>query len=103
MLFRLRCNLQSARLSEDRPYLGLDVFGPRAEPIGQGEHESGRVNPRLTSGNGKYGYPPGGALIPRTALDAGSYVLVLSTFDPHSCGFELVVYSHKGAASLERL
>ena len=50
-----------------------------------------------------YGYPSGGVVIPRCSLEAGSYLLVLSTFDPTSCPFELVLYASEGAARLERV
>ena len=39
----------------------------------------------------------------KTTLDAGDYVLVLSTFDPHNSPFELVLYASQGAARLEGL
>ena len=102
VLLRLRCNSQGAPLSESRPYLALDVYGPRTTPIEPLEAESGRAQPKLQSGGGKYAYPPGGTLVPRSRLEAGSYVLVLSTFDPVNCGFELIVYADDGA-KLKRL
>ena len=108
MLLRLRGSQQggatTTTLNEARPYLAVDVYGPhRTEPIGAMEHETQRVMPLLTSGGGKYGYPPGGALVPRTALEPGAYVLLLSTFDPTACAFELVLYASPGTATLERV
>ena len=105
VLLRLRCQTTpGSSLSDARPYLAVDVYGPnRDAPLGPMEHETQKLMPLLTSGGGKYGYPPGGALVPRTTLEPGSYVLVLSTFDPTSCAFELVLYASQGVATLERL
>ena len=57
----------------------------------------------LTAGDGVYAYPPGGALVARTPLDAGSYVIVASTFRPQNADFELLVYAAQGACQLSRL
>ena len=103
VLMRLRTNASGAPLSEARPYLSIDVYGPRGGALSPMEAEAGQSAPKLISGNGKYSYPPGGALVPRTQLEAGSYILVLSTFDPHSCGFELLLFSTPGSATLERI
>ena len=48
-----------------------------------------------------YSYPPGGVALPRTALDAGSYVCVPSTFEPWQGAFEIVVYAPAGCVGVE--
>ena len=58
---------------------------------------------RAVSGGGLFGYPPGGALIGRAMLDAGSYTLLAATFDPWEGGFELVLFAAPGSATFEAL
>jgi len=101
VLLRLRCGRPAERLTGARPSLGLSVYR-RAEPLGADE-ANGRSTPTLCAGDGVYAYPPGGALVARTPLDAGSYVLVPSTFRPQNSDFELVVYAAQGACQLSKL
>ena len=101
VLLRLRAGSSpTSKLAAARPHLGLDVFA-RSEPLGA-DSARGRARPVLSGSGGVYSYPPGGTLIPRATLDAGSYVLVPSTFDPHTGPYELIVYAGTGAR-LERL
>ena len=58
---------------------------------------------RAVSHDGVYAYPSGGVCIPRAKLEAGSYVLVVSTFDPWDGPYELRVWSARGAARLDTL
>jgi len=101
VLLRLRAGSGAGgKLNAARPHLGLGLYA-RNEPLGADEARGGG-KPRHSAGDGVYSSPPGGALIPRTSLDAGTYVLVLSTFDPHNGPYELIVYAASGAARLER-
>ena len=101
VVMRLRSpSLPGGRLEASRPHLGLAVYA-RAEPLGADEARA-RTRPRLSANGGVYSYPPGGALIPRTTLDAGSYVIVPSTFDPYNGPFELTIYASQGTVSLAR-
>ena len=58
---------------------------------------------RAVSHGGVYAYPSGGVCIPRATFEAGSYVLVVSTFDPWEGPYELLVWSARGAARLHAL
>ena len=83
-----------------RPALGLALFsGGGGRRLGADE---ARLSRALAS-TAVYSYPAGGALIPRQRLEAGSYVVIPSTFDPHQGKFELVVYAQAGAAAMEAL
>ena len=79
--------------------LAIDLFAC-SERIGS----DWRALPKPRQSNdGIYGYPVGGVCIPRAQTPAGSYVAVLSTYDPHDGPFELVVYASEGSASFSRL
>ena len=94
----------SGAAGRGRASLGLDVFR-RAEPLGAEDSRGARTRPVLSAGGGIYSYPPGGALIARTAVEAGSYLVVPSTFAPYAGAFELIVYAGGAAAEakIERL
>jgi len=100
VLFRLRL-ADLATAGGRRAALGVDVW-KRTAPLGADESR-GRTPPMLSSNGGIYSYPPGGALLPRSTLDAGTYVLVPSTFDPLAVAFELIIYAEGGALQLEKL
>ena len=101
VVLRLRAGGPSGvRLSPSRPSLGLVVY-QRSQPLGP--EDARGPKPFISANGGVYSYPPGGVAVPKTTLDAGDYVLVLSTFDPHNSPFELVLYASQGAARLEGL
>jgi len=96
VVLRLRC----ANSVSSRPNaLGLALFNG-----GERLSSDWRATPKVAEANdGVYSYPVGGVVIPRRQLAAGSYVIVLSTFDPFSGPFELVVHAPEGAARLALL
>lgn len=97
---RLRC--AAATRASHRPSLSADLYH-RAGRLAAGDAEFGRAKPLASSNGGVYGYPPGGVLVPRRHIDAGTYVLVLSTFEPRDCAYELELYSTEGAVRAEAL
>ena len=100
MLLRLRC----AARPKERPSLLLALFPAGEGGAGRLTAETARLSRAShQSGGGVYAYPPGGACIARTVLDAKAYVIVPSTFDRWVGAFELVVCAPDGAAKLELL
>ena len=81
--------------SKSRPPLGLSLYS-RSDPLGADDARGGAKS-ILSANDGVYSYPPGGALIPKTALDGGTYVIVASTFDPWVGPCELIVHAANGA------
>lgn len=82
--------------------LGLDVY--RREAVLGTDEARGRTPATLTANGGVYSYPPGGVLVPRTPLEAGSvYIVVVSTFDPLPAAFELICHAESGAVRVEKL
>jgi len=50
-----------------------------------------------------YSYPVGGVVVPRTPLAMGTYMCVISTYDPFPGPFELIVYATEGSAKVTLL
>ena len=93
VLIRLR--VPETKYSKSRPPLGLSLYS-RSDPLGADDARGGAKS-ILSANDGVYSYPPGGALIPKTALDGGTYVIVASTFDPWVGPCELIVHAANGA------
>ena len=96
VLLRLRC----ANRPRERPALLLALF-PQGERLTADTARLARACAQ--SGGGVYGYPAGGALVPRATLEARSYVCVPSTFERWAGAFELVVCAPDGALRVELL
>ena len=100
LIVRLRCSAGGRPSS--RPSLSAEIYA-RPDRLEAGDVERGRVKPLASSNGGVYGCPPGGVLIPKMAIDAGAYVLVLSTFDPCACAYELLLHATEGAVRVEAM
>ena len=99
VLLRLRLPQQSSGGGR-KASLSIDVYR-RTDALGA--DESKRVKPLLASCGGVYSYPPGGALIPRQPLEPGTYVVVLSTYEPFASPYELVAYATDGAMRIDHM
>ena len=98
VLIRLRlADIQGGR----KAALSIDLY-KRSEPLGP-EEARGRSAPAISANGGVYTYPPGGAIIPRSALDAGTYIAVVSTFDPLVASFEFLLYTERGVVTADRI
>jgi len=96
----LRLRLAAGAGGGRRGSLSIDLY-QRGEALNS--EEGRRVKPFLSSGGGVYSYPPGGALIPRAPLEPGTYLAILSTFDPLATPYELIVYATEGAMRIEQI
>lgn len=96
VLLRLRC----ASRPKDRPSLLLALYAQQDRLTA----DTARLSrAHALSCGGVYSYPAGGAVIPRAQLEAGSHVLIASTFDQWAGGFELMVCAPEGVMRIELL
>ena len=93
---RLRC---PNRVAQRPSGLSLSIFG-QPQPLTADWHTSKKL---ATSNDGNYAYPVGGVAIPRVRLAAGSYICVISTFDPTNAPFELIAHAPEGTLRLRLL
>jgi len=95
VLLRLQANNNPAR-----PAMCITVYEG-----GERRSESGArfSNAMCVSNSGVYANFPGGVHVPRTALAAGSYSVIVSTFDPIEAEFTLIVYAAQGALRVQTL
>ena len=96
VVLRLRC---PSRVTNRPSGLGLTLY--RCSDRLPAEWRS--IPKSAVAHDGVYAYPVGGIVVPRTQLAAGSYVCVLSTYDPFNGPFELIVHAPEGAARLAML